>query len=88
MSSLAFIPRKLTKSAPAKDIEPVLKRDRDHSSPKHVPALPAVPAPNDVPTKYNDQDYANLMTLSLSDYALWIDPELFKLIVFRSLFVQ
>lgn len=76
MSSLAFIPRKLTKSAPAKDIKPISKRDEDHSSSKPVPTLPAVPAPDDVPTKYNDQDYANLITLSLSDYVLWIDPDL------------
>ncbi|XP_006456931.1 hypothetical protein AGABI2DRAFT_122809 [Agaricus bisporus var. bisporus H97] len=76
MSSLAFIPRKLTKSAPAKDKKHTSKRDEDHSSSKPVPTLPAVPAPDDVPNKYNDQDYANLITLSLSDYVLWIDPDL------------
>jgi hypothetical protein len=79
MSSLAFIPRNLTTPARPKNTEPVARAgNRDHPSSRNVSVSPAASAPDDAPTKYNDQDYANLAALSLSDYALWINADLRK----------
>ncbi|KAF9443826.1 hypothetical protein P691DRAFT_737329 [Macrolepiota fuliginosa MF-IS2] len=79
MSSLSFVPRKLAKNSNAKPqtSTPKATSYQPPGSPATTPAIHKPPtAIHDLPSKYDDKDCANLVALSLSDYALWIDADL------------
>lgn len=79
-SSLSFVPRKLAKGLNA--TKPQTSNGTAYRSSQALSSSmsPATPKPSDVtpdpPSKYDDEDCANLVALSLSDYALWIDADL------------
>ncbi|KAJ3562827.1 hypothetical protein NP233_g9333 [Leucocoprinus birnbaumii] len=84
MSSLSFLPRKLTKGANASRIRPLTTgTDRPAVSTPSL-ATPSTSAvtlvgpvtSDDVQVKHDDQDYASLIALALSDFTLWLDAEL------------
>jgi len=83
MSSLSFIPRNLAKSRNVrKQQEPSDKTViLQHLTGSLASASPLVATQSPAATqhkapKYDDIDYANLISLSLSDYALWLDSDL------------
>ncbi len=80
--SLSFIPRNLSKSGKARKPE---SSSSKAGPPQNLTGLPVSSSPlvatqasvvTQKTTKYDDTDYANLIALSLSNYALWLDSDL------------
>ncbi|KAF5363333.1 hypothetical protein D9756_000073 [Leucocoprinus leucothites] len=84
MSSLSFVPRKLTKSTNAQKPRPC-----NTAAGASAPSASAITststsavtsigptATDEAPAKYEDLDYANLIALSLSDFNLWLNSDL------------
>lgn len=78
-SSFAFVPRTLSKDKK--------KPGRNVHLNRSIPSLSApTPTPtvndrgkgkaSDGKSKYSDEDYANVICIAISDYALWSDPDL------------
>lgn len=83
MSSLSFLPRKLTKGINAQKSGACgAKTGRSGESASGITLLdvtrggPATSSNGTTLPEYDDQDSINLLSLSLSDFALWLDGEL------------
>ncbi|KXN81845.1 hypothetical protein AN958_03614 [Leucoagaricus sp. SymC.cos] len=83
MSSLSFVPRKVTKGSNAQKPKPqsVIAETSKSSvaSANSSSTLVTASTPSgasEESSKYDEQDYANLIALSLSDYALWVDADI------------
>ena len=83
MSSLSFLPRKLTKGINAQKSSTCgAKTGKSGESASGITLLdvtcngPATSSNGTTLPEYDDQDSINLLSLSLSDFALWLDVEL------------
>lgn len=88
MSSLSFLPRKLTKGVNAQKSSArstqTIQTDTPGESVSIIHSAASGVTPNDpassssgtVLLEFDDQDYTNLLSLSLSDFMLWLDVEL------------
>jgi len=83
MSSLSFLPRKLTKGINAQKSSTCgAKTGQSGESASGITLLdvtrngPATSSNGTTLPEYDDQDSINLLSLSLSDFALWLGVEL------------
>ncbi|KAG6829218.1 hypothetical protein H0H92_005283 [Tricholoma furcatifolium] len=73
-SPFTFVPRTLAKGK--RKVTPHAPRETAPSlSSSTLSSIPAVGSPN-LKANYSNEDYSNLVSLAVSDYALWSDPDL------------
>ncbi|KAH0588221.1 Protein pof8 [Termitomyces sp. J132] len=79
-SSFPFIPRTLVKGK-----QKVSQHTSQASTSAQVPS-PSLNTgtPHITKAKYSNEDYINIFNLALSDYALWVDPDLRRIIDFST----
>lgn len=91
-SSFAFLPRTVSKakksshhvsSAPKRTSPTLQVAASNHPTSSHVQQK-SVPETRPGKSKYSNEDYAYLVCLALSDFALWSDPDLRRAIEWSS----
>jgi hypothetical protein len=91
-STFAFVPRAVSKDKKKPVLIPQSIPTSGSSAPTtHEPNLNAnegktkASGGTDRKTKYSDEDYANLICIAISDYALWSDPDLRRTVDWSSM---
>jgi hypothetical protein len=82
-SSFAFVPRTVSKGRkkPVQNVLPT-RSVPNSSTPNPIPKVndrgktKASGGTDGGKAKYSDEDYANVICIAISDYALWSDPDL------------
>jgi hypothetical protein len=76
-STFAFVPRAVSKDKKKPVLVPQSIPTSGSSAREPNPnANEGKTKASDRKTKYSDEDYANLIFIAISDYALWSDPDL------------
>ncbi|KAG6810701.1 hypothetical protein H0H93_014795, partial [Arthromyces matolae] len=78
-SPFSFIPRSLAKSK-GKTTQTVPKPSTSTTVLRPNVNHPSMSGSNTAKAKYSNEDFTNLINLALSDYALWADPDLRRLV--------